>query len=229
MRTSLFLLLAFSGMMPVAFAQLNNSVGISAGATYATINQSSLYITGVDAPIEYKQGWTADLTYRRVLMNFIVLEGALDFSQKGYKQTMQYVDENGNMANSESTARYTLNYMGASVKAGVQYGSKWFGQTTVGITPSLLLSSRYKSEAISYPGGETIPAKEGNTEDITDFDLSLNFETAAGYRLSERSSITLTAGYNLGIYDVEPDFFFFIPLSWRNNYFSARVGYQYHF
>jgi len=205
-----------------AIAQTNNSIGISLGTSFSKINDSH----GEDY---FRPGFTGAIQYQRCF-GWFVAEGALDYTQKGGRERVTYTDQNGQTL-AQQNLDYVFHYVGLSLKGGIRYGDRIFGITTIGVTPALLVRPEYHSGEMNI-NGDVYPAQRQKIEEVSKFDLSLNLETSLGYRIGERSALLLTLNASAGLVNIEqkdPYYFYFPPTTWKNNYFTAKLGYQYSF
>jgi hypothetical protein len=197
------------------FAQ--HHAGLSFGSSFSGISGK----TSTDQRL--KPGLTAVAHYQ-FDFDRLILQGAIDYTQKGYREKIAYTDANANIVH-EGYVNYRFDYLGVSLKAGVRYGNRLFGYTTLGITPSYLLLSEYRTEKVVL-NGNTIPAHREKLYNVSSFDLSLGLETTVGYVFAHRSSVFLTTGVNRGLYDVYT-YGIVGSSDWKNHYISARIGCQF--
>jgi hypothetical protein len=214
-----FLSIAFIAISIGAFAQNQHAVGLSYGMSLAQTTKSWYNEPGI------RPGLTGSLNYQR-RFGWFVAEGTLDYTQKGNRFKVNYTDADANVV-AASHVDNIFHYVGFSLKAGVTAGKRLFSTTTIGLTPAFLAKAEYRTSEIEY-NDNVIPSQREKISNISTFDLSANLETSVGYKLNEHSSLLLSASANAGLVDVEVPSYYG-PVSWKNHYFTAKLGYQYSF
>jgi hypothetical protein len=200
----------------------NNTIGVSVGSSFSKIGHARTHGT-----VHYKFGCTAAVDYQHAFGRFI-LAGGVDYTQKGLNDELEYGYEGGRTI--KGLVRYTFDYIGVSVKGGVRYGDRLFGNTMIGLNPSYLLQANHRSGVAdgTYVMGFGKNVGKGYMSDISKFDLAVSLETTVGYRIAGRSSLFMTLGYSTGVVHVKAADTF-PSESWTNHWITGRVGYQFSF
>ena len=109
-------------------------------------------------------------------------EIGLHYSQKGFVTDEQLTDLTGQPLGELAKTHFNYNYLSIPIKVGYNYGNRISGFINIGVSPSLLLNSKLKIEAIEDIMEEV---SVSTTESVSKFDIGGMVELGGKYQLSK--------------------------------------------
>lgn len=158
--------------------------------------------------------------------NHFYSKSSLGIEQKGFSQTLIFVDSNNVVLGEGAIEKTHFNYASLSEMIGFEFGNKIFGFGGIGFSASYYLFTSVKSDDFTLNNGQVSQGYSLNFRNLFPFDFALKSEVGFGFRLKNNSSIYFQLDYSLGIiknrYKDVPT-----PNPWRNNVLSMNVGLRY--
>lgn len=193
--------------------------GIEIGGTYAEVVRPNYdYYSPVS-------GFSGRVFYL-YQKNRFYSKSSLGIEQKGFSQTLIFVDTNNVVLGEGAIEKTHFNYASLSEIVGFQFGNKFFGFGGIGFSASYYLFTSVKSDDFTLNNGQVSQGYTLNFRNLKPLDVSLKSEVGFGVQLKNSSSVSLLVDYSLGIikngYKNVPT-----PNPWRNNVLSLIVGFRY--
>lgn len=158
--------------------------------------------------------------------NHFYSKSSLGIEQKGFSQTLIFIDSNNVVLGEGAIEKTHFNYASLSEIIGLEFGNKFFGFGGIGFSASYYLFTSVKSDDFTLNNGQVSQGYSLNFRNLFPFDFALKSELGLGFRLKNNSSIYLQLDYSLGTLKNK-----YInvstPFPWRNNVLSMNVGLRY--
>jgi len=209
MKKSLFMFLALTATYFGSQAQ-DTRFGVQAGAAFANYNAKS---DGQSDNGSTKVGLTLGLVVHIPVSEHFVFEPAVNFVQKGFKQSETINGETESIELTTNHIEIPFNFVYNSATQG--------GAFFIGAGPSLALgmSGKWKYKTTGTEVKQTVNFGSSDDDDLKGFDLGVN--VLAGYRLP--NGLFIAANYNAGLSNLAPGGD--NNNSLKSSYFGIRIGY----
>lgn len=184
MKHILSCLLAMTAMSASAQTQL---IGIRGGIMSTNVTGT---VSG-HVP-EMKTGFSGGLSYEYRTKGLFQFGADLLYQRRGFTTTLAFSIPQQPVFVAVP-ARFDHNYIALPLKAGVHFGKKISGFANLGVMPALRINGNLSWEAQSYIGG-VYPAESNKRIDARVFDLAGLAELGAGYSITPRIQLSVSAG-----------------------------------
>ncbi len=176
-------------------------IGLGLGATSSNVNSSN-FLTETDTRI----GFSASIIYQYKPSSQISIGADLNYSQRGFRNTGELNDNNGNPVG-DFESRFDYDYLGLAFKLGYHMKGQAPLFFKIGIAPSYLVSAKTATPLV---GGQNQMENLDVKDIASSFDLVGLLEAGIDISLSDQLILRPGLSYNHG----------FSSLS-NENYFSS--------
>jgi hypothetical protein len=160
----------------------NHLLGVKGGVSLTNVN-SNLNSLSQSEP---RTGLIAGLTYEYLFKNHISVGAELIYNQRGFINYIVLPDQFVNPTGERYARRYNYNYISLPVTTGFNIGSKFYGFTNIGITPSFLVNAKSIIPRFDFDNYPEIIMTGNKTSDIANSTKSLDLagfaEFGGGYK-----------------------------------------------
>ncbi len=108
------------------------------------------------------------------------------YSQRGFRNRINFADNNGNVTEQAFHTLFHYDYLSIPIKVGFNYGEKFYIFANIGLAPSFLVNASTTVPNIETDAG-TIPSATSNTTRMVNkFDIAGFAELGGGYKFGQR-------------------------------------------
>lgn len=171
----------------------NSLIGVKGGISWT--GQTSYYFHNEE---KFRTGLAVGLTYDYTFKKYFSAGADIIYNQRGFSLDWPLVDNQGNYIGRDMTYNYNYDYITLPLKAGFNYGKKFYGFINLGVTPSVLVSAKVKNPIFIEENGALVPTHYVKTnvfQDMKKFDIGGFAEIGAGYKIKERYWLYSSVSY----------------------------------
>jgi hypothetical protein len=159
----------------------NHLIGVKGGANSTNITSSN-FLSQSDS----RTGLTAGLTYEFLFKKHFSIGADLIYNQRGFTNDIVFTDNLGNPTGEKYTLKFNYDYISLPIKTGFNIGTKLYGFTNIGVTPSLLVDARTTTPTFDTDGKLTGNETFDVTNRVSKFDFAGLVEIGGGYKFKGR-------------------------------------------
>lgn len=130
----------------------------------------------------YKEGITSGLTYDYLFVKHFSVGMDFIYNQRGFTYDYKQADYFGNPTDAKYTTSFNYDYLSLPIKAGYNIGNTFYGFTTFGVIPSLLMSSSISNPTSNFYGKLNGSERIDMTNRVSKFDFAGFAEIGCGYK-----------------------------------------------
>ena len=172
--------LIFLTTISISVSGQNHFIGTKSGVSWTNINSDN-FSRGSDPRI----GFSGGLSYELFLKKHFSLGADIIYNQRGFSNTINFTDNNGNATGEKSTDKFNYDYLSIPVKTGFTFGKNIYGFTNMGAIPSILVDARTIIPVVNSSGRTTGTQTFDVTSNVSKIDLGVLMEAGGGYKFNK--------------------------------------------
>ncbi len=167
-------------------------IGLKGGLSLTNVTPGLFY----EKFFNNRPGISGGISYEYQFKSKFYLGADLVYNERGYRTTTFLKNDNGSQFGKYNSPGYSLNYLSVPLKAGINFGEKFYGFVDAGIMPSfILLANTYmlilKEESLSY---EKIDSREFTPK----IDITLFNDVGAGFKINNKNRLFTSVSFQYG-------------------------------
>lgn len=172
----------------------NSLIGVKGGVNWT--GQTSSYFQNEE---KIRTGLAVGLTYDYTFKKYFSAGADIIYNQRGFSLDWPLLSDNQGNVIKDVTVYYNYDYITLPLKAGFNYGKKFYGFINLGITPSMLVSAKVKNTPVFIDENGTLVPTHYVTinvfQGMEKFDIGGFAEIGAGYKIKERYWLYSSVSY----------------------------------
>lgn len=152
-------------------------VGVKGGPNWTDINSVNFV-----SHHNYKRGITSGLSYDYLFGKHLSAGTDFIYNQRGFTYDQMQTDYFGNPTDNKYTTSFNYDYLSLPIKVGYNIGSTFYGFTTIGVIPSLLILSSISNPTSDFYGELNGSERIDMTNRVSKFDFACFAEVGGGYK-----------------------------------------------
>lgn len=174
MKNLCLLILILSSFKVVGQSHL---VGLKGGTNWTSISSYNFA-----SQISFKRGITSGLTYDYLFGTHFSVGSDFIYNQRGFTNDIVFTDIFGNPTGEKFTTQFNYDYLSLPLKAGFNIGTTFYGFTTIGVIPSILILSNIINPTFDFYGELNGSERIDMTNRVSKFDFAGFAEIGCGYK-----------------------------------------------